>query len=694
MSRNKLLLFTMLAGSVAFGGRASAQDVTAQPAPAYISTIEGAVTLIRDSRTEAASSNLPLLEGDRLRTDVGRLEVFLPDGSLLHLDQATTVDLLSGSLTRLISGRIIFIVAGQSDERPAVDYQIDAAAGSVRILQPGEYRLSLVAGQRGPDLELAVVRGYATLSTDRGSIGVGPGQFSTAADGYLPAQVESFNSARLDEFAHWSADRLDSHLGYASRQYLPPEVQVYASTFDRYGTWEDVQPYGYVWYPTVEVGWRPYYDGYWRTVGPYGWTWIGYDPWCWPTHHYGRWGIGARGWFWIPGRTWGAAWVSWGIGASYVGWCPLGWNDYAVLDLSFGLYWSNGRRYDPWSAWTVVPRRNFGGPGRVSVFAIRGDGLRAVERGAFAVRREGPPGGIRTTARPFGASAGTAEARALRRGSGATPGGMNGRQTAVPRTPSGPTANVLANERRGSAVSRAPQSTASGMPPRDARPSASNRPPTRSSPPAPAVAARPDDARVRTYERTQRVPSDRETRAPAATANVEGRSPETLAGVAARTNAARRAADPAQRDAGDRVYTSAPQAYPRSPTQATESRGGLPTVQRSPAQPRLPGSRPILTTPTNERRAPESVATPRSPDRSLTTGPRQVQAAPTYQRRTPNRATSPQVSQPSRSERASPSSRATSPARPSAPSVRQAPQRTAPSSGAGRGGTSRGIRRR
>jgi hypothetical protein len=694
MNRSNLLLFAMLASSVAFGGRASAQDVTAQPAPAYISAIEGAATLVRDGRAEAASSNVPLLEGDQLRTDAGRLEVFLPDGSLLHLDQATTVDLLSGSLTRLTSGRIIFVVAGRADVRPAADYQIDAAAGSVQILRPGEYRLSLVAGQPGPDLELAVVRGYATLSTDRGSIGVGPGQFSTAADGYPPEQVESFNSARLDEFARWSADRIDSHLGYASRQYLPPEVQVYASTFDRYGTWEDVQPYGYVWYPSVEVGWRPYYDGYWRTVGPYGWTWIGYDPWCWPTHHYGRWGMGTRGWFWIPGRTWGAAWVSWGIGASYVGWCPLGWNDYAVLDLSFGLYWSNGRRYDPWSAWTVVPRHTFGGSGSVSAFAIRGDGLRAVERGGVAVRREGPPGGVRTMARPFAARAGTSEPRAVGRGGGAAPGGMNGRQTAVPRTAPGLGGSALAYERRSGTVSRSPQSSASGMPPRDARPSASVRTATRSSPSAPAAVARPDGGPVRTYERTQRVPLDRETRAPAATVNAERRSPETLADVAARTNALRRAAAPAQRGAETRAYTSAPQAYPRSSTQTVEPRSGPPTLQRSPGQSQSLGSRTTLTTPTTERREPGAVATPRSPDRSLTTGPRQIQAAPAYERRAPSRAASPQVSQPSRSERASPPSRATSPARPSAPSARQAPQRTAPSGAQGRGGSSGGIRRR
>ncbi|MBP1604440.1 MAG: hypothetical protein H6Q09_1612, partial [Acidobacteria bacterium] len=72
MNRKKLFLLSVLAGSVAFGGRASAQDVTPQPAPAYISAIDGTATLVRDGQAEAASSNLPLLEGDRLSTAAGR----------------------------------------------------------------------------------------------------------------------------------------------------------------------------------------------------------------------------------------------------------------------------------------------------------------------------------------------------------------------------------------------------------------------------------------------------------------------------------------------------------------------------------------------------------------------------------------------------------------------------------------------
>ena len=55
-------------------------------------------------------------------------------------------------------------------------------------------------------------------------------------------------------------------------EYLPESVQPYASTFNEYGTWRNVDTYGYVWYPRVSVGWRPYYRGRWTTLRPWGWT--------------------------------------------------------------------------------------------------------------------------------------------------------------------------------------------------------------------------------------------------------------------------------------------------------------------------------------------------------------------------------------------------------------------------------------
>ncbi len=111
--------------------------------------------------------------------------------------------------------------------------------------------------------------------------------------------------------------------------------------------------YGNVWYPTVAADWRPYYYGYWSSVPSYGWTWIGYNRWAWPTHHYGRWGYASNRWFWIPGRAYSSAWVSWGTAPGYVSWCPLGFDSRPVVGLSVG--YSHG-----WNAWTIVPRDHFG----------------------------------------------------------------------------------------------------------------------------------------------------------------------------------------------------------------------------------------------------------------------------------------------------------------------------------------------
>jgi hypothetical protein len=92
------------------------------------------------------------------------------------------------------------------------------------------------------------------------------------------------------------------------------------------GSWVEVADYGYCWQPSVagsNSSWRPYSDGYWAYT-EVGWTWVSNEDFGWATYHYGRWArLRDRGWFWVPGREWGPAWVSWRTGGDYVGWAPL-----------------------------------------------------------------------------------------------------------------------------------------------------------------------------------------------------------------------------------------------------------------------------------------------------------------------------------------------------------------------------------
>jgi hypothetical protein len=318
--------------------------------PAHVSVVDGTALLERDGRTDTEVLSMPLLAGDRVRTQAGRVEILFADGSALHLDEQTMVDFQSDEVVRLLSGRVRLSVSAASRE---VAYRIDAPSAWVQINNPGEYRVSLL---RGDEVELAVLRGGAELVNEQGRSYVSAGERTYARVQAAPSPAYVFNSAAWDSFDRWSESRRDQRLG-VSAQYLPDDVRPYAPAFDTYGSWRHEPAYGYVWYPRVQAGWRPYYHGRWVSLRPYGWTWIAHDPWGWPTHHYGRWGISAGAWFWIPGRSWAPAWVSWGYAPGYVSWCPLGWNNRPVLGFSVSYF--GGRRYDPWYAWSVLPRRHF-----------------------------------------------------------------------------------------------------------------------------------------------------------------------------------------------------------------------------------------------------------------------------------------------------------------------------------------------
>jgi hypothetical protein len=124
-------------------------------------------------------------------------------------------------------------------------------------------------------------------------------------------------------------DRRFEERRYASVQYLPNELDAYASDFDDNGRWVNAPGYGYVWTPrvSVSVGWSPYRNGRWCWIGG-DYVWVGYEPWGWAPYHYGRWAYSnSIGWFWVPpvrgAVYWGPGFVGWVSTPTYVAWVPL-----------------------------------------------------------------------------------------------------------------------------------------------------------------------------------------------------------------------------------------------------------------------------------------------------------------------------------------------------------------------------------
>ncbi len=338
------------------------RDLTDQ-IPAHVSVVDGTAELERDGQRETAEENVPLLAGDRLRTARGRVEVLFSDGSALALDENTDVDLLSESLLRVQSGRIRMAIARGGTE---LAYRVDAAGTTTWLRSAGEYRILVDSRSNEPEVLVTVLRGTAELESAGGRTLIRTGLEARASARNEPSLPYAANVSAWDTFDRWVDDQQRSRTGARSAQYLPAELRQYGGAFDRDGSWEYEQGYGYVWYPVVAVDWRPYHYGSWSYYGSFGWTWVGGGRWTWPTHHYGRWGYGTNRWYWIPGRRWGPAWVSWASAPGYLGWCPLGFDNRPVISVTNINHYGGDRRY----GWTVLPSNRFGSRVAVNRWAV------------------------------------------------------------------------------------------------------------------------------------------------------------------------------------------------------------------------------------------------------------------------------------------------------------------------------------
>lgn len=142
----------------------------------------------------------------------------------------------------------------------------------------------------------------------------------------------------------------DQNYGYDDYNYNSNDYMAFYQDLAPHGQWFRDPRYGMVWVPRVSNGFVPYQtNGYWAMT-QYGNTWMSSYSWGWAAFHYGRWTFDQMfGWIWLPGRTWGPAWVSWRQGGGYYGWAPLGPG--MNYNMSFG--YNAG-----FNCWTFVPMGN------------------------------------------------------------------------------------------------------------------------------------------------------------------------------------------------------------------------------------------------------------------------------------------------------------------------------------------------
>jgi hypothetical protein len=366
-----LACVVILAATVGF-----AQDVQDEYADeptarvARIKFLEGDAELKRiDSEEwEKAALNLPMVEGDELKTLEGsKVEIQFDNNTYLRVDESSALRLVSlgdeGAAVSLSSGSAVFSVL--SMEADAGYLEIDAPQTTIAITKEGRYRIDAgdefnrtvrVSVRDGGTARLYTLDSGFTLKSDQTAL--------MSLDGVYAGKWEvSRNLGDLDDFDQWSADRdqfinkslADAHYG----QYYDSNIYG-ADDLNYYGSWQYNNSYGYVWSPYDNVvsnydNWSPYRYGSWRWLPYFGWTWVNDEPWGWSTYHYGRWiSINGR-WFWTPysyynyygGRRswWRPALVYMGYYGTIICWYPLPYN-YRYYDYNhrYRDRWPNRRR--------------------------------------------------------------------------------------------------------------------------------------------------------------------------------------------------------------------------------------------------------------------------------------------------------------------------------------------------------------
>ena len=367
--------------------------------PGFVASIEGGASLTRAGDTVPLDLNAPVIDGDRVSVDSGFVELRWPDGTALFLDTRTVLDVVSPERMRLSGGQARYVAGRRA---PAGMWVVYTPAGEVRLDMALD-SLLVVDGRSGsPALEAFSLAGELTVINDRGQVTASEGE-SVRAEAFR-APMSARGGMPGGGLLAWSNARLADQPGPGNQQqgitrmgdveYDVNDDYAYDQTLVRYGTWDRDPEYGAVWFPRAPETWRPYHYGRWDFAGRYGYIWVGSDPWSYRTHHYGRWGHRAGRWFWIPGRTWAPAWVSWAVGPGYVSWSPLGYDNRPVFSFNVSVgstyYHRYGDRYDGWSGWTVVPSDRWRSRGRVDRYAVNPRQLPVNVRGAFVTQSVAP----------------------------------------------------------------------------------------------------------------------------------------------------------------------------------------------------------------------------------------------------------------------------------------------------------------
>jgi hypothetical protein len=283
----------------------------AQPGDSHVrivrlSDVKGMLSLDRNTGNgfEGTMANMPIVQGQKLRTADGYAEVEFEDNSTLRVAPNSLVEFpllalrssgTKASTIQVVRGMVYVNLQSTKDNEFLL-----LAEGEKMTVSPSTH------------MRMAVEDGKTVVSVFNGSVEVQHGAETT-----LVTKKESLTvggdqvavTKKIEEEPYdvWDKDANDYHARYSQANAYAGSGYTYGlSDLNYYGNFVNAGAFGSFWQPyLVGNGWNPYCNGVWALYPGAGYSWVSPYPWGWLPYHSGTWSFyPGYGWGWQPGGTW------------------------------------------------------------------------------------------------------------------------------------------------------------------------------------------------------------------------------------------------------------------------------------------------------------------------------------------------------------------------------------------------------
>jgi FecR protein len=270
-----------------------------------LSEVKGTLQLDRKTGNgfEPTMPNMPIVQGEKLRTEQGYAEVEFEDSSTLRVTPNSLVEFpllalrssgAKASTVNVVRGMVYVNLQGTKDS----EFLLEADGKKMTVAPSTRVRVTVDGGKTVVSVfngSVEVQRGSETmLVTKKQSLTLGGDQMAVAK------KIEE------EPYDAWDKESNDYHARYSQANTFAGGGASYGlSDLNYYGGFINGGAFGSFWQPYfASAGWSPYGSGVWALYPGAGYSFVSPYPWGWLPYHSGAWSFfPGYGWGWQPGGS-------------------------------------------------------------------------------------------------------------------------------------------------------------------------------------------------------------------------------------------------------------------------------------------------------------------------------------------------------------------------------------------------------